>query len=218
MFRIIFPNRWLVWTIVFLIIAAMLVWWQVELYIIEVETQVLESQNAPLTKHETVISSSDTVDTSTWKTYRNEKYGFEFKYRGNLKLTASVDRNTHDIIILSNTEGKVTVDIDIAEQNKQDGILSVDGGRCEDGGYHVTKCSDRVTDSGIHYARIVQSGMSTEFAYKAQYLKVYIDTQKAFLQFSTTIVNNDGTIPENVEGRIKAFDTVFSTLKFFEPT
>ena len=96
-------------------------------------------------------------------------------------------------------------------------VSSTDDDKCENASYHVVECIDRVTDSGIHYARIVQSGMSLESLYRAEYLKVYINAPKAFLQFNATIVNADGTIPIDAKERTEIFDAILSKLKFFEP-
>ncbi len=39
------------------------------------------------------IAQSDSTDTSTWKTYRNEKYGFEFKYPQSMTIPSGDDWN-----------------------------------------------------------------------------------------------------------------------------
>ncbi len=85
MFYIISPNRWLIWTIALAILIAMFVWWQIELYTIEADTQLIETQSAPPIQHKSAQTTS-AINTSSWKTYRNEKYGFEFKYPPDLKL------------------------------------------------------------------------------------------------------------------------------------
>jgi len=86
MFHIIYPNRWFVWTIVACIVVGMLVWWQVTLYSLD---QELASQLAP-EPHRKVASTG--IDTTDWKTYKNEEYGFEFKYPEKLKLIENGDK------------------------------------------------------------------------------------------------------------------------------
>jgi len=53
-------------------------------------------------------NATSTQDVSDWKTYRNEKYGFEFKYPSGFKLAISTDRN---IFISNNNVNQIVVDI-----------------------------------------------------------------------------------------------------------
>lgn len=46
------------------------------------------------------IPSTPSVDTASWKTYKNEKYGFEFKYPGNWNL--KYNEQTESIYLSSN--------------------------------------------------------------------------------------------------------------------
>ena len=40
-----------------------------------------------LQPEQVATSTSDEIDTSDWKTYRNEEYGFEFRYPGNWRIS-----------------------------------------------------------------------------------------------------------------------------------
>lgn len=50
--------------------------------------------------------SQKQVDTSDWKTYRNEKYGFEFKYPSFLKQAENKGNNNEEAGALINLDGK----------------------------------------------------------------------------------------------------------------
>ncbi|HEY4477010.1 MAG TPA: hypothetical protein VJB56_00080 [Candidatus Paceibacterota bacterium] len=80
MFHIIYPNRWFVWTIVACLVAGILVWWQVTLYSLD---QELASQLVP-EPHRKVASTG--IDTTDWKTYRDEEFWFEIKYPANVSF------------------------------------------------------------------------------------------------------------------------------------
>lgn len=80
MFRIIYPNRWFIWAIVACLVVGVLVWWQIVLYSLD---QELANILVPEPHRKVALTG---VDTTGWKTYRNEKYGFEFKYMENFQI------------------------------------------------------------------------------------------------------------------------------------
>ena len=92
MFKIIFPNRWLIWTIAIAVIVCIVLLWQINLYSIEQNTSVVEQIQFVKPKTASRTSALN-IDTSTWKTYRNEKYGFEFKYPTDWEIDAASSDN-----------------------------------------------------------------------------------------------------------------------------
>lgn len=79
MFRIIHPNRWFIWTIALIVMIFIVVWGAVERYAIEQEYSYTGDEiyySVRLHKK----TSPSAVDTSSWKTYRDEEYGFELQY------------------------------------------------------------------------------------------------------------------------------------------
>lgn len=175
---------------------------------VAVRTQT-QNQSVPAkssSSQETDASSSSTI--AGWKTYRNDKYDFEFKYPTDWNLVVNSATNLENSqIVLSADKLKIDIFIntDLGDKNK------LGGGFCKDGGYHVVECVDKTTLSGIHYARFIESGQYT--AARSRHLKVYMNTPQAFLQFITTIVNEDGSTLQNGDLAVKTFDQIIATFK-----
>jgi hypothetical protein len=83
MFRTIYPNRWFIWTIVIIFAAFIYVGGAIVQFAIE---QRSEGELIAATPIPHRAKKAVDIDTSTWKTYRNEKYGFEFKYQKDFSI------------------------------------------------------------------------------------------------------------------------------------
>lgn len=88
MFRPIYPHRWFLYAVAFIIAIFLILIWQISLYNIEQDftfrdneisytIHLLKKQRA---QSSTPLTAGNNYDISKWKTYRNEKYGFEMKY------------------------------------------------------------------------------------------------------------------------------------------
>lgn len=82
MLRIIHPNRWFIWTIALIVMVFIVVWGAVQRYAIEQEYGYTADEiyySIRIQRKQTPPEQSS-IDTSDWKTYRNEEYGFGFRY------------------------------------------------------------------------------------------------------------------------------------------
>lgn len=128
MFRVIYPNRYLVWTIVLVSIMALLLWGAIERFGIEQEALSIQPFSFLPKPHQSLL------DTSTWKTYRNDKYGYTIMYPVGWSVmeaersnkTSSTTRFLLNNAIQSQESGEVQT-VEFSEQNNKSnlGLLGV---------------------------------------------------------------------------------------------
>lgn len=93
MFRVLHQNRWFIWALAFILGTFFFLWGVIEQYSLELDRALSESEysyavkelrgsydDSGSTSSPSTSSGQFETDVSNWKTYRNEKYGFEFRY------------------------------------------------------------------------------------------------------------------------------------------
>lgn len=81
------------------------------------QTPLNDNQNANATP---IATTTEEIDTSDWKTYRNEEYGFEFKYPGSY-----ISDKAYSIWTLDEGKGAVNLKKEWGINWYQEGLFSV---------------------------------------------------------------------------------------------
>lgn len=226
---IIFSNRIIIWTIFIALCAAIFSWWAITLFSIEEENQALylttqQTQSHSLRYIVVPQSVEDTskfiepqveIDTSSWKTYRSEKYGFEIKYPEDWNL-----QEQENIYIFFTSPGTYNVpggggDIApydvymIAKENKgheslPEFVKNLEGGFYE--GYKIKKQTMIQNKETLIYDDHGGFGLAPSYI---AFINLNSNTILYFLYGQYEIMPLDQTRGTALK--------MFSTLKFFEP-
>ncbi len=155
-------------------------------------------------------------ETANWNTYTNVQYGFEFKYPatyvamqakdGILLTSSNIKGGNITFVIFPIPNGK-TLNTNCQPSGSEDVNSIVDG-------FHSAECKSLENANGVKYTRGINTGMSTERAYREQILKGYFLDSKESVTMRTTLTDASGnTLPTATS----VFDGVLQSIKFITP-
>jgi hypothetical protein len=133
------------------------------------------------------VHKSTTVDTSDWLTYRNEQYGFEFKYPKEWKL--EIKKNNNQI---------TTLEINFLENNKKSVNLKF-----------ILLPSDKVRGSDLSIVSVTEKDLFIDGKKSTYYTSVDFENKKSYY---INIELGKKTII--ISGSKEYIDNLISTLKF----
>ena len=217
MFRIIHPNRWFIWTIALIVMIFIVVWGAIQRYAIEQETEIT-GQNSLLGRE------TSKLDTTGWKTYRNEKYGFEVKYPNDWATFEQTDKG-FDVSSSSepwiwsaqNQVGPPAHWREISlylNENQSDAFnyyTEKFEREMQSGSYQV--CSSKKTINGV------EGKKALAYICNPAYGLERVGNYNTLVEVNNTeVLGLYATYGNATEGSVKStFNTMLSTLTFFEP-
>ncbi|OGF74468.1 hypothetical protein A3J56_00835 [Candidatus Giovannonibacteria bacterium RIFCSPHIGHO2_02_FULL_46_20] len=163
MFRVIHPNRYFFWAIALLIIFGIAVIGAISRFKIDEE----------IAGQEIIASSSVSHNlTRGWKTYRNEKYGFEFKYPENWEIDKSYVGPLHGNFVAVTSANAQDLTFFVLEISRKDAAENDKGVRD-----YAIKCSKNPKDDNCAYFEPSQINF-TEYVKEWDVNKSFLETAK----------------------------------------
>ncbi|MDP1689537.1 MAG: PsbP-related protein [bacterium] len=222
MFRTVFPNRWFIWTLVIIFAVFIYIEGEIIKFSIEQDTDSLIIAGSEVQHKAKIVGSPSTssgqfeTDVSNWKTYRNDKYGFEIKYPNdwtsvskNKEIINFASPSTQIISPEGDDSNSYDVSLDIKE-NIQHRSLKEFARILGDGFYNGYKSEKQVMISGKEV--LVYDDFGGQVGLAPSYIAFIKFNNNKILVFSY----NQYEDPRFEEERSKGIQ-ILSTFKLFEP-
>lgn len=209
MFSTFHPNRWILYAVAFPIVIFELLMWQIGLYAIEQRyaPYATDAQASDLIYQIHKNRHSKVIDTSSWKTYRNEKYGFEFTYypdSSNFEILSHYDNEQKEI---PNSEFWLT---DLTNLSRM--IISPLGSTWPDLSKSNLKQTTTVGNfSAKRHVSVSANGIG--------WVVINEIPNKWFPRFAFQITTINARFGEKdlTKDEVAGWEAIISTFKFFEP-
>lgn len=209
MFRIIYPNRWLFWCISFLVFIFIILYGMVERFSVEQDIAINENELVYSIRLQRQLDQVEN-DVSGWKTYRNDKFGFEFKYPTNLIYQQPDGSN-----INFNTDGGVDrISINIIPATPKTEECNAGDDTSKDSCEIITFKDQRTK---LYYSSHCYEGCGS--------WKIYVFYRNSFRFWITLRLSDyqdlevaEAKRQEKGDNNLRILNESFNTLKFFEPS